>query len=87
MLPKGHWVCGIKATVTTIPRHYSPFSLSFSHVCKVECAEYYMISQRVGKIPPWGRKWQPTPVFLPGEFHEPDELQSMGSQSQTRLSD
>ena len=23
----------------------------------------------VGKIP-WGRKWQPTPVFLPGKFHE-----------------
>ena len=22
----------------------------------------------VGKIP-WRRKWQPTPVFLPGEFH------------------
>ena len=22
----------------------------------------------VGKIP-WNRKWQPTPVFLPGEFH------------------
>ena len=22
----------------------------------------------VGKIP-WKRKWQPTPVFLPGEFH------------------
>ena len=22
----------------------------------------------VGKIP-WGRKWQPTPVFLPGKFH------------------
>jgi len=22
----------------------------------------------VGKIL-WGRKWQPTPVFLPGEFH------------------
>ena len=19
--------------------------------------------------PPWRRKWQPTPVFLPGEFH------------------
>ena len=18
---------------------------------------------------PWGREWQPTPVFLPGEFH------------------
>ena len=22
----------------------------------------------VGKIP-WGRKWQPAPVFLPGESH------------------
>ena len=22
----------------------------------------------VGKIP-WKRKWQPSPVFLPGEFH------------------
>ena len=32
---------------------------------------------------PWRRKWQPTPVFLPGEFHgqrEPGGLQSMGSQ-------
>ena len=23
---------------------------------------------RVRKIP-WSRKWQPTPVFLPGKFH------------------
>ena len=36
----------------------------------------------VGKIP-WRRKWQPTPVFLPGEFpwtEELRELQSMGLQ-------
>ena len=26
------------------------------------------IDPRVGKIP-WSRKWQPTPVFLPGKFH------------------
>ena len=26
-----------------------------------------------GKIP-WRRKWQPTPVFLPGEFHEQRNL-------------
>ena len=35
----------------------------------------------VGKIP-WRRKWQPTPVFLPEEFHgqeEPGRLQSMDS--------
>ena len=30
----------------------------------------------VGKIP-WGREWLPTPVFLPGEFHEQWSL--MGS--------
>ena len=31
----------------------------------------------------WRRKWQPTPVFLPGEsqwIEEPGGLQSMGSQ-------
>ena len=22
-----------------------------------------------GKDPPWKKKWQPTPIFLPGEFH------------------
>ena len=27
----------------------------------------------VGKIP-WRRKWPPTPVFLPGEFHEQKSL-------------
>ena len=35
----------------------------------------------VGKIP-WRRKWQPTPVFLPGESPrtgEPGRLQFMGS--------
>ena len=38
---------------------------------------------------PWRRKWEPTPVFLPGEYHgqeKPGGLQSMGSQSRTRLS-
>ena len=35
----------------------------------------------VGKIP-WGRAWQPTPVFLPGESpwtEEPGGLESMRS--------
>ena len=27
----------------------------------------------VGKIP-WRRKWQPTPVFLPGEFYGESSL-------------
>ena len=32
---------------------------------------------------PWSSKWQPTPVFLPGESHgqeDPGGLQSSGSQ-------
>ena len=36
----------------------------------------------VGKIP-WSRKWQSTPVFLPGKIpwtEEPGKLQSMGLQ-------
>ena len=38
---------------------------------------------------PWRRKWQPTPVLLPGKSHEQQSpaVQSMGSQeSQTRQS-
>ena len=27
----------------------------------------------VGKIP-WTREWQPTPIFLPGEFHRQRRL-------------
>src|SRR5574337_262454 len=42
----------------------------------------------VGKIP-WRRKWQPTPVFLPGKFHEQrslaGRLPSTGSQKSDSL--
>ena len=47
----------------------------------------------VGLIPgkiPWRKKWQPTPVVLPGESpwtEEPGGLQPMGSKSWTPLSD
>jgi len=43
----------------------------------------------VGKIP-WRRKWQPTPVFLPGESHGQRSLAGYspwGRKSQTRPSD
>ena len=39
---------------------------------------------------PWRRKWQPTPVFLPGEFHGQRSLAGYspwGRKSRTRLSD
>ena len=44
----------------------------------------------LGLIPSLRRKWQPTQVFLPGEFpctKEPGRLRSMGLQSRTQLSD
>ena len=35
---------------------------------------------------PWRRKWQPAPVFLPGEYHGQRSLAGcIGLQSQTRL--
>jgi len=39
---------------------------------------------------PWRRKWQPTPVFLPGKFYGQRSLAGyspQGCKSQTRLSD
>ena len=38
---------------------------------------------------PWSRKWQPTPVFLPGKFHGLGNLAGYslwGHKEQTRLS-
>ena len=43
----------------------------------------------VGKSP-WRREWQPTPVFLPGEFHGQRSLVGYSpgvAKSQTQLSD
>ena len=36
--------------------------------CECRRLKRHRFSPWVGKIP-WRRKWQPTPVFLPGEFH------------------
>ena len=49
----------------------------------------YMLDPWVGKIS-WRRPWQPTPVFLSGEFHGQMSLggySPRGHRSQTRLSD
>ena len=33
------------------------------------CQIYLSVAQCLGRKIPWKRKWQPTPVFLPGKFH------------------
>ena len=50
-------------------------------VKNVPAMQETQVRSLVGKIT-WRRKWQPTPVFLPGEFHGQRNLglQSMGSQ-------
>ena len=61
--------------------------ISFSYLVSLLLVCYAMqetqVLSLVGKMP-WRRKWQPTPVFLPGEFHGQRSLvgyiQSMGSQ-------
>ena len=45
----------------------------------------------VGLIPgwgkfPWRRKWQPSPVFLPGKFHGQEELGGLQSMRSVQLS-
>ena len=44
----------------------------------------------VGLIPrsgrfPWRRKWQPTPVFLPGESHGQRSLEGYSPEGRTEL--
>jgi len=43
-------------------------SSSKESTCQCRRFERYKFDFWVRKIP-WRRKWQPTPVFLPGEFH------------------
>ena len=52
-------------------------------VCQCRRCKRVGFNPRVRKTP-WSRKWQPTPVFLPGKIpwrEELGRLQSMGSQS------
>ena len=48
--------------------------------CQYRRHKRHRFDPLVRKIP-WSRKWQPTPVFLPGKFQteEAGKLQSMGS--------
>ena len=41
--------------------------------CQCRSPQRHGFHPWAGKIP-WGRKWQPTPVFLPGQFHRQRSL-------------
>ena len=82
-----HWETGLQATykferkigVATI------ISLVAQTVNKLPAMQdTWLRDPWVGKIP-WRRKWQPTPVFLPGESHGQRSLAgySMGGHTQS----
>ena len=71
------------------PLHYSWTSLVAQMVKNPPAMRETWIRSVGWKIP-WIKKWQHTAVFLPGESPWTEEsggMQSMGSQSQTRISD
>ena len=58
------------------------------NACQCRRLRRHELDSWVGKIP-WRRKWQPTPIFLPGEFHAQRSLAGYnpwGRQSRTWLS-
>ena len=54
----------------------------------LRCTAQWCVYMYIYKYEIWGRKWQPTPVFLPGKSHEQRSLvgySSWGPKSQTQL--
>ena len=66
---------------TTAPRRLSGKESS----CQCRRHKRCRFNLWVGKIP-WSRKWQRTPIFLPGKFYRPRSLAAKVTKSQTRLS-
>ena len=60
---KGHFNSW-RYLVSGLPRWHS----SKESTCQCRRCKRHRFDPWVGKIP-WRRKWQPTPVFLPGKFH------------------
>ena len=73
----------------TLPARLSSWLSGTEPPCQCQRHKRRGFDPRVGKIP-WRRKWQPTPVFLPGKSHGQRSLVGYSSwvlESQTRLSD
>ena len=86
------WNLALPEGGTTWSYHPSPLASQVAQVgkesaCQFRSCRSCIFNPCIEKIP-WRRKWQPTPVFLPGKSlwtEEPGRLQPRGSQSQTWL--
>ena len=66
-IPKANFLCviGVKRSSNCLFQGFPGGSDDKESACQCRRPRF---NPWVGKIP-WRRKWQPTPVFLPGEFH------------------
>ena len=67
-VPCWEWNLGESKENECIPYLYKTINLKASLVAQLVKNLPAMQETQVGKIP-WRSKWQPTPVFLPGECH------------------
>ena len=96
-----HWLNGHKFEQTQIVKNESLECCS-SWGCRESDATWQlnnMVFQMAKNLPtmpktwvrkiPWRREWQPTPIFLPGEFHEQRSLMTCSpwGSKETRPSD
>ena len=56
------------AWFTRTQRHWRASQVGKGFTCQFRRLKRHRFNLWVRSIP-WSRKWQPTPVFLPGEFH------------------
>ena len=72
-----------KSELLSLKMRYSPYwaSLVAQTVKRLPTTQETWV-QSLGQEDPWRRKWQPTPVFLPGKSHGRRSLEgySMGLQ-------
>ena len=61
-----------------------PRRLSGKEPCQRRRSKRHDFNPWVGKVS-WRREWQPTPIFLPGNFHGQGSLVGYGIKSQIRL--
>ena len=69
----GHWLCASAVPITqqelfNLHINFPDGASDKELTCQCRKHKRSRFNPWVGKIP-WGRKWQPTPVFLPGELH------------------
>ena len=60
------WLSNI--TLGNIPWDFPGGAIGKEPACQCRRLKRHMFDLWVWKVP-WSRAWQPTPVFLPGEFH------------------